>query len=67
LQFPVASTQGAFVPGRAWIILGGNPGIMQPQYLETIDGSWTMGLPYFMPNKDFCIVQVMKVLYLRDH
>ena len=56
----MTGAKGTFVPGRGWFIFGGNTGYTQTQQLQTIDGSWTTGIPAFQPDSNYCIVQVIK-------
>jgi len=58
LQIPVDASAGAFVPGRGWVIFGGNATFNQAQHLLSIDGTWTIGEPAFQYDYNLCIVQV---------
>jgi len=51
---------GTIVPGRGWIIFGGNITFNQTQHLQSIDGTWTIGDPVYQPDINLCIVQVYK-------
>ena len=55
---PVAYTPGAFVPNMGWFLFGGNPNFTQSQYLQSIDGAWAIGDPFFGYDSDLCSVQV---------
>jgi hypothetical protein len=61
LQIPISYTAGAFVPERGWVIFGGNATFNQTQHLRSIDSTWTIGEPFFLPDY-VCIVQVIKKL-----
>ncbi len=54
----VKSTLGAFVPNRGWFLFGGNPNFTKSQYLQSIDGAWAIGDPFFGYDADLCSVQV---------
>jgi len=58
---PVLASAGAFVPGRGWVIFGGNATFNQTQHLQSINGAWTIGDPAYQPDNGICIVQVIKV------
>ncbi len=49
---------GAFVPNRGWYLFGGNPNFTQSQYLQSVDGVWAIGDPFFGYDSDLCSVQV---------
>ena len=60
LQVPTYYGEGAIVPGRGWIIFGGNTTFNQTQHLRSIDDTWTIGDPSYQPDIGICIVQVEK-------
>jgi hypothetical protein len=64
---PVSASAGAFVPGKGWVIFGGNATFNQTQHLLTIDGTWSIGEPAYQPDAGICIVQVRTNMYKKSN